>query len=202
MAAPIGWIAARAARSGLRYEPDPDDRWLRAWEPYVTLKTPIRYEHALHATGHEGSLSLARMMVEAPWRVGGEDRTYTPSCWIALAQDARVVGDAACACDVGGAFAEEPGLVRFPRVFTGDTTFDRTFATFARHRDAAAQVGPSLRRLLLGWRIALHVELRPGSFILSPVMLPFDPPSLDWFLEAIYLFGDKAAKAALSSSAT
>ena len=55
MPGPLYWIDAIARQRGLRYEPDADERWLRAWEPYTTLKVPFRYEHALSATGGSGS---------------------------------------------------------------------------------------------------------------------------------------------------
>ena len=60
MPGPLYWIDAFAQSRGLRYEPEADERWLRAWEPYTTLKVPFRYEHALHATGANGSISVAR----------------------------------------------------------------------------------------------------------------------------------------------
>ena len=37
----MSWIEAFAAQRGLRYEADVDERWLRAWEPYTTLKVPV-----------------------------------------------------------------------------------------------------------------------------------------------------------------
>jgi hypothetical protein len=57
LSAPLPWISHFAAIKGFRYEPDADERWLRVWEPFATLKVPIRYDHALSATGAIGSIS-------------------------------------------------------------------------------------------------------------------------------------------------
>ena len=57
---------------------------MRAWEPYATLRVPLRYEHVLESTGDVGSLTIARLVVESG-----------ASAWIAIAQDTRVTGRAA-----------------------------------------------------------------------------------------------------------
>ena len=192
---PVPWIAQYAARKGLKYQPDADERWLRVWEPYTTLKTPIRYEHALEATGESGSLSVARMFMTAPvmgpsgW-VDGE-----ASAWIAIAQDVRVDARAAATSDVGRVFGEPIDLVTMPRRTTRETAFDHVFASFApSDADLAQAITPSVRKLTLGWRLPLHFELRPGGFILAPVGLRADPESLSWLVRAVHLFGEKASK--------
>ena len=191
---PVDWIAQYAARKGLRYEPDPDERWLRAWEPYATLKVPIRYEHALHATGTIGSLSIARMVLPTD-RVAGVPRTQDVAAWIAIGQDVRLEGTAAATCDAGRIFAESLDLVSMPRKSTGDTAFDHIFATFSPSRvELARAITPSLRKLVLSWRIPLHFEIRKGGFILAPVALGADPRSLGWFVRATELFCEKAVK--------
>ena len=190
------WIAEYAAAHGLKYELDADERWLRAWEPYVTLKTPTRYAHALSSTGSGGSLTIARFSVPAE-AMGPGDAAATPevSAWIVIAQDVRMTGRAATTSDPGRIFSEGPELVSVPRRTTGDAAFDRVFSSFApSEAELDAAITPSSRKLLLGWRIAVHVEVRPGGFIVAPVALPADPTSLSWLVSAVHVFGDKAAK--------
>jgi hypothetical protein len=190
-----GWLAAYAEKHGLTYEPEADERWLRAFEPLVTLRTPIRYAHALHATGERGSLSIARLVVESD---RGPPEGREPSSWIVFAQDDRLPGArAAAASDARptSPFAESPELVPVPQRRTGDAAFDRTFASYAlTDKDLAQAITPSVRKLALSWRIPLHLEVRPGVFILAPVALPADPASLAWLLGAVQFFGEKAAK--------
>ncbi len=192
MAASVPWVAHYAATKGLRYEPDADERWLRVWEPFVTLKTPHRYEHALEATGTTGSLTVARMVQETVVPGGA---SYESASWIAIAQDVRMESVAASTCDVGGVFGEPLDLVTMPRVRTGDAAFDPIFATFSPSKeDLARAITPSVRKLVLSWRIPLHFEVRKGGFILAPVALPADAGSLAWLVRSIEVFGEKAAK--------
>jgi hypothetical protein len=194
---PAPWIAQYAARKGLRYQPDADERWLRVWEPYTSLKTPIRYEHALEATGESGSLSIARMFVSAAVMGPNGWGEGEASAWVAIAQDVRIAARAAATSDVGRVFGESIDLVTLPRRATGDAAFDHVFASFAVSAAELAQaITPSLRKLTLGWRLPLHFELRPGGFILAPVALRADAESLSWLVRAVQLFGEKAAKRA------
>ncbi len=194
--AAVGWIAQYAAQRGLRYEPDADERWLRAWEPYTTLKTPVRYEHALYATGSGGSLTLARFSV--PTQVmapSGGVAEVEASAWICIAQDVRIAAAAATTNDPGRIFAENIDLVTMPRRPTGDAAFDRSFATFApTPDDLTTGITPSLRKLLLSWSVPVHAEIRKGGFVLAPVSLGADPNSLSWLARAAHVFGDKASK--------
>lgn len=190
------WLSDYAARSGLRYEPEVDERWLRVWEPYATLKTPIRYEHALHLSAVSGSLTIARFVLQATRDpIPGGPPTKGPEAWIVVAQDERLTGGRACAVsDSSGVFAEPLDLVPMPRRPTGDAAFDHAFASFSETPEDLARITPSLRKLVLGWRVPLHFELRKGGFILSPVALRADPPSLTWLVQSAQLFADKAAK--------
>jgi hypothetical protein len=196
----IGWLAAYADRHRLTYEPDADERWPRAFEPFATLRTPIRYAHALHATGDGGSVSIARFYVDGPSApdARGGPQAAEPSAWVALVQDVRLSGaTVAAASDARPAspFAEPSDLVILPRRATRDAAFDRAFATFApSDADVARALTPSVRKLVLSWRIPLHFEIRPGAFLLAPVALPADPASLAWLLGAVQFFGEKAAK--------
>jgi hypothetical protein len=181
---PVPFIAQYAARKGLKYAPEADERWLRVWEPYATLKTPIRYEHVLESTGDAGSMTIARFVVESE-----------ASAWIALVQDPRLDTRAAATSDVTRVFGDPLDLVPLPRRMTGDPAFDRVFASFAATDDDLARVvTPSLRKLTLGWQSAVHFEVRAGGFILAPVALPPTAESLAWLVRALPLFGEKATK--------
>ncbi len=193
------WIEAFAAQRGLRYEPEADERWLRAWEPFATIRVPIRYEHALHATGTSGSISIARAVVELP-RAPTHEGVVRPTevgTWLVIAQDERLRARAATTSDVGGIFGEPFDLVPMPRRATGDPAFDHVFASFAPDdRQLAEAITPSVRKLLLGWRIPVHAELRPGGFVLAPVSVASDPQGLGWLVDAVTVFGAKAQKRA------
>jgi hypothetical protein len=199
MPAELYWIDAIARQRGLRYEPDADERWLRAWEPYSTVKVPLRYEHAVHATGGTGSLSIARAVLELPSPPAPPGQPVIRSevgTWIAIVQDVRITGAAAATNDFGSPFAESLDLIPVRRMATGDSAFDHSFAAFAASETELAQtISPSLRKLLLSWRVPVHAELRPGGFIIAPVSVPADDRGLSWILDAIVLFGQKATKA-------
>src|SRR5690349_10442744 len=145
------WLAEYAARAGLRYEPEPDERWLRVWEPYVTLRTPIRYEHAVSTT----ALTIARFVL-APrpgYAVGDEG-------WFAIGQDERLAGRAAASSDASSIFRDDAASL--PRRPTGDAPFDAVFASYADSGAAVAAINPSVRKLALGWRAPVHFEIRAG----------------------------------------
>jgi hypothetical protein len=199
MPGPLYWIDAFAQQRGLRYEPEADERWLRAWEPYTTLKVPFRYEHALHATGANGSISIARAVLEGPTPAPPPGIPAPPpveyGTWIAIVQDERIKARAAVTNDFGSLFAEPLELASLPRRPSGDGAFDHVFASFAATgEDLATAITPSVRRLLLSWRVPVHAETRAGGFILAPISLAPDTQGLGWMLDAVYLFGDKATK--------
>jgi hypothetical protein len=198
MPAPLYWIEAFASARGLRYEADADERWLRAWEPYTTLKVPFRYEHALHATGTHGSISIARAVLELPPHPMAPAAAPTEiGTWIAIVQDVRIKAEAATTSDFGSAFAEPLELAMLPRRGTGDAAFDHVFASFAKSDEALGHaITPSVRKLLLSWRAPAHAEIRPGGFVLAPVSAPADDKGLLWMLQAVHLFGEKATKLA------
>jgi hypothetical protein len=177
-----------AASKGFRYAAEADERWMRAWEPYTTLRVPTRYEHVLDSTGDVGSLTVARVVME------------TQGAWIAIAQDVRVEGRAAFTSDTGRVFGESPELVSVPRRATGDHAFDRVFAAFAAtDEELARTVNARVRRLALSWQTPVHVEVRPGGFVLAPVALRADPPSLIWLVRAVHAFGERASSASASA---
>lgn len=198
MTAPVYWIEQFASQRGLRYEADADERWLRAWEPYTTLKVPIRYEHALHATGATGSLSIARAVVELPPpQAPAPSQPVEVGTWIAIVQDVRMTAKAATTSDFNGVFGEPLELASMVRRPSGDSHFDHVFASFAETDDDITKaLTPSIRKLLLGWRVPLHAEFRPGGFVLAPVSVSADEKGLAWMLNAVHLFGDKATKVA------
>jgi len=191
----VGWMADFAARKGFRYEPEADERWMRAWEPYATVKVPHRYEHALQATGEAGSLTLARMVLSFDVEPTGTRPAHEASAWIAIVQDVRIDAVAAATCDAGRVFGEPLDLVTMPRRATGDRVFDQVFASFSPSQESLVRaVSPSLRKLVLGWRIPMHFELRKGGFVFAPVALTPDAAGLAWLVRAVHLFGEKATK--------
>ena len=196
MPGPLYWMDAFARSRGLRYEPEVDERWLRAWEPYATLKVPFRYEHALHATGANGSISVARAVLELPRPPAPPPGAiYEVGTWIAIVQDVRIEARAAVTCDFVSPFAEPLELMTMQRLPTGDAAFDHVFASFAGSaEDLARAMTPSARKLLLSWRVPVHVETRPGGFFLGLVTLGADDRGLAWLFDAIHVFGEKATK--------
>lgn len=190
------WIDAFARSHALRYEPDADERWLRAWEPFVTLKTPLRYEHALHATGDHGSITVARAVLESVVYPGVQPGPpYEVATWIAIVQDVRLTEKAAVTSDFGSPFAEPLEFIPLPRSSSGDPAFDYVFASFGGNAgELARAVTPSLRRLLLSWRTPVHAETRPGGFLFAPVAVAADTSGLTWMFRAARLFGEKASK--------
>jgi hypothetical protein len=196
---PVPWLVQYAAQRGLKYEPDVDERWIRVWEPFTTLRVPIRYEHGLSATGAIGSITIARFVVtfEAPNPQAPGTIEREASSWLAITQDTRLEGKVAVSSDRATLFSEPLDLVSTPRRSTGEAAFDAAFATFSPSAAEMEQaLTPSLRKLLLSWRTPLHAEVRPGGFIVAPVSLGADPQGLAWLLDAIHVFGEKAAKRA------
>lgn len=188
-------MADYAARKGLRYEPDADERWMRAWEPFTTVKVPHRYEHALQATGETGSTTVARMVMSFDSEIAGVRHTREAGTWVAIVQDVRIHAVAAATSDHGRTFAEPLDLVTMPRRPTGEPSFDAVFASFSPTPDELARaITPSLRKLVLGWRIPLHFELRKGGFVLVPVAVAPDLQGLSWLVRSLELFGEKATK--------
>jgi hypothetical protein len=186
MAEPVPWLADFAARAGLTYEAEPDERWLRVWEPYVTLRNPIRYEHALGATGTTSALTLARFVLTPR-----EGFAVSDEGWIAIAQDERLRGTAAATNDPNPIFRDD--ATSLPQRPTNDVAFDAAFASFAESDAALASITPSVRKLVLGWNAPLHFEIRAGGFVLAPTALRPDAASLAWLLDAARVFANKAA---------
>jgi hypothetical protein len=175
----MDWLAGYAASAGLRYAPDADERWLRAWEPYATLRVPVRYEHLLEGP----ALTVARFVLD-----GGA------SAWIAIAQDEGIRGRAAVTNDATRAFGDGPELVAMPRLPTGDPAFDSAFAVYAPSAtELGLAVTPGVRRVALSWKTPVHFEVRPGGVVLAPVALRADAASLGWLLQAVATLTRKAA---------
>jgi hypothetical protein len=180
----VPWLADFAMHAGLSYDPDPDERWLRVWEPYVTLRTPVRYEHALGATGTTTALTVARFVLppRPGYAVGDEG-------WIAVGQDERLHGTAAATSDMNPIYRDEGTTL--PRQPTGDGAFDAVFATFGP--DVPRVINAEVRRIAVAWRTPVHFELRQGGYILAPVALRPDAASLAWLLDAARVLANKAA---------
>jgi hypothetical protein len=190
----VPWIAHFAATRGFRYEPDADERWMRVWEPFATLRVPIRYEHALSATGDIGSITLSTIVQEvpAPHLHSGKREV---AAWLAIVQDERIKGKFAITSDRHLLFGEPLDLVSMQRQSGGDAWFDGIFATFGQTQEAVTEaLTPSLKKLVMGWQTPLHAEVRPGGFVLCAVALPPDHAGLAWLADATTQFGAKATK--------
>lgn len=185
MVQPVSWLEQLAARQGARYEPDADARWMNSWEPFATLRVSDRYEHSLSRTDAQCSRTMARCVVQT---AAGPFAT-----WLIIAQDERLLGHAAATSDAYSPFLEPH--VALTRRHTGHAAFDHHFAAYADD-DGQLQkaLGPSVQKLLLSWRIPVHVEIRPGGAILAPVELPSDPASLEWLWQMPLILAEKAAK--------
>lgn len=173
----------------MRYDADPDERPLRVFEPFVTLRRPRRYEHMLHVVRDAGSLWLGRVKVEI------EGQRSCAESWIALGQGRHFGSAAAASRHDPTPFNQDahdadlaPQTMPYP-------DFAAAFHVFAESRaDARDAIPRGLQELMLGWGLPLHCELRPDIFVLAPVTLPFDEPSLTWLLAAAKLFGTTAAQ--------
>jgi hypothetical protein len=188
MPEPVPWLVDFAMRAGLRYEAEPDERWLRVWEPYVTLRTPIRYEHAVSSTGETTALTIARFVLTPRdgYAVGDEG-------WIAIGQDERLLGARVAATnDVNPIYRDENASL--PRRMMGDPAFDAAFATFAPTESDLVSINSRVRKLVLGWRAPVHFEIRQGGYVLAPTALRPDAASLAWLLDAARVFSAKAGK--------
>ena len=159
MTAPIPWIAHFAATNGFKYEPSPDERWLRVWEPFATLRVPLRYEHALSATGDIGSITIALMIHEVP-APALPSGVRPVAAWVAIAQDVRIKAKFAIVSDRQLVFGEPLDLVSMPRQSGGDAWFDGVFATFGESREAVAEFPAEQGGLTLQVLDAVHIVLR------------------------------------------
>lgn len=194
MSVPVPWIAHFAATRGFRYEPDADERWMRVWEPFATLRVPLRYEHALSATGEIGSLTLSMIVHEVPAPHLAQGKREV-AAWLAIVQDVRIKGKFALTSDRQLLFGEPLDLVAMPRQSGGDAWFDGVFATYGESQAAVAEaLTPSLKKLVMGWQTPLHAEVRPGGFVLCAAALPPDHAGLAWLADATTQFGAKATK--------
>ena len=128
------------------------------------MKTPLRYEHALSATGGTGSITIARAVIELPLSPMPRSCQAMPpqevGTWIAIVQDERFTRKVATTSDFGSTFAESLDLVTLERFQTNDAAYDHIFASFAGSKeDIEAGITPSVRKLLLGWRVPIHAEI-------------------------------------------
>ena len=112
--------------------------------------------------------------------------------WIAIGQDERLKGTAAATSDTSLIFRDE--ATSMGHHTTGDAAFDAVFASFGESDETVASVlNPAVRRLALEWRTPVHLEIRAGGFVLAPIALRPDAPSLQWLLDAARVLANKAA---------
>jgi hypothetical protein len=187
---PLPWLAQYAESTKLRYEPEADERWIRVWEPLLTVAPAYGFSNALSMTSDERSVTMARMMTEGFGR-----RLYA---WAAFVQDTRVLSrlgtPVATTSDANSPFCASQ-VAGSTRRMTGDQAFDQVFRSYAAEEAMlGARLGTGVRSLLLGWRVSLHLEVRNEGFALVFPQLPADPPSIAWMFDAIVLLGRKIAE--------
>lgn len=154
----IGYFAR--AR-GFSYDPRPDERWFRHWEPHDTLVAPQLWLNSCTERTPYGVFVIAE-----PWTTdeGMEPIERAVVCF------AQVAGPPHRASMRVG----EPFLTRVayleslppPEMTLADPEWDGEIKTFARSRgDAERAFPPKLRRLLLDRKFRGHLEIRAGGFV-------------------------------------
>lgn len=168
-------IAEWAARSGLGYEPRPDEAWFRRWEPYDAIAPPTAYYNACTWMTSPGHVVLAE-----PW-YAPDDGEPLERTVIAFAVHPSLRARAAMRSGehflTRVAYIESPPP---PTVKVGDPLWDEHATTLsASPSEAAAAFHPRLRKLLAGWGFQGHIELRPGGLVvyyagLQPIPAGYD----------------------------
>lgn len=174
---PIGsdQIAAWAASRRLAYQPNPDEGWFRAWEPFDTIAPPTLYLNAVTWAQPNG-----QAVVVEPW-YADEDGTPLDRTLLVFATHPAL----RCKASARGG---EHFLTRVaflesrppPAVEIGDALWDRHMQTFAWTAEEGRQgFHRRIRRLLAGWGFQGHLELRRGGLVchyagLVPVARDYD----------------------------
>lgn len=158
----VSEVGAWARRAGLSFEARPLPDWYRRWEPFDVLVAPERY---FGAVGY--ALGSSAVAIAEPWPSEGEAEPLGRDL-LAFVADARFSFRAAARVGPGTHLTRVSFLTsaKPTEQTTGDTEWDHVAVTYARTPlDAVRGVGPSLRKLLLGWNFQGHIEVRPGGMI-------------------------------------
>lgn len=167
-----GRIASWAQSNGYVWSPYPDERWLRAWEPYDNIAPPGQYISAVTRHSPHGPYVLIE-----PWYAADLQSEPLARALFAYAAHPSLVRRAAMRA--GEHFVTRVAYIESPpppKVTIGDALWDAHVTTFAASgAEAAAAFPPRLRGLLAGWGFQGHIEMRPGGLVLymaglEPVM--------------------------------
>ncbi|MBI5532702.1 MAG: hypothetical protein HY898_08315 [Deltaproteobacteria bacterium] len=184
-------ISRWASRNGLTWQAIPDQGWFQAWEPYDTMVSPSRYLNAVTKTYRRGALTFVE-----PWLA---DEGFEPidRTLLAFASHPRLLRKVSVR--VGESFLTRVAFIESPpppRVKLGDPAWDDWASTFAINaQDAAAALHPSLRKLLMSWKFAGHLELRAGGLVVQVAGLGPTPESLDRLMQFLPGLVDSALEA-------
>ena len=156
-------IASWAASARLGYEPTPDEAWFRRWEPHDTIAPPTRFYNACTwlAQPDPGHVVLVE-----PWYALDD---LEPLERVVLAFAVHPALRFRASMRAGEHFVRRVAFIESPppaEVKLGDAVWDENAVTFgATPGEAASAFHPRLRRLLAGWALRGHVELRPGGMV-------------------------------------
>ncbi len=173
-------IATWAARARLGYEPHPDEDWFRRWEPHDAIAPPGLF---FNACTWMAAPDLGHIVVVEPW-YAPEDGEPLDRAVIAFAVHPALRWRAAMR--VGEHFLTRAAYIESPpppTVQIGDPVWDANVVSLAASpAEAANAFHPRLRKLLSGWGLRGHVELRPGGIVVYYARLKPIPEGYDRLL--------------------
>lgn len=154
-------IGMFARSRGMLFDPRPDERWFRHWEPHDTMVAPELWLNAVTERARRGTFVVAE-----PWTA---NEGFVPI-------ERTVVGFAQiqgpqcrAAMRVGEPFLTRVAFLESAppaQVELGDPTWDEHVTTFANAVDVARRAfPPALRELLRARGFRGHLEIRSGGFV-------------------------------------
>ncbi len=180
---PIGSDKVRhwARSRGLGYDPRPNERWFREWEPFDMLTSPAAYLNACSWNANPGSATIVE-----PWTEDGltepMDRTI-----FAFVRHPNLVHRASMRA--GESFVTRVAFLSDPpppEQKVGEPRWDDNTCTRAASvGEAQAAFTPTLRTLLRRWGFQGHLELKPGGLLLYFVDLKATPDHYDAMMQRI-----------------
>jgi hypothetical protein len=183
-------IDAWARLCGFPYRGFLEEAWFRAWEPFWVLISPLRYLNAVQAVVGRSQVILAE-----PWYA---DDGFLPERRSLFAFVSHPGLRYRAAARIGASSLTRVaflGELRPTEQSTGDVEWDNLALTYAASPlDAVRAFTPSLRKLLLGWGFAGHLELKHGGLLLHLEDAQPVPYDLERVLRWIPMVLEKALK--------